>query len=86
MLRTKVKCQRSKLALLWYMQVYATQMNVQHSLIQKLMHYKFKLDHYITEASKNIYCIKSKGSVDCSPITRWSEKSCLGCKFKEAIL
>ena len=32
------------------------------------------------EATKNIYCMKSKGAVDHSPVTRWFKKFCLSCK------
>ena len=50
------------------------QMNVQHSLIQELMLYKFRLDHNIEEVSKNICYAKGKGTVDHSTVTRWFQK------------
>ena len=44
----------------------ATQMNVQHSFIQDLMLYMFKLDHNAMEAAKNIFCKKGEGAIDSS--------------------
>ena len=41
----------------------ATQMNVQHHLIQEFLLYKFKLGHDATEATKNICCMKSECTV-----------------------
>ena len=58
----------------------AAQMNVQHSLIQELMLYKFKLDHNIKKTIKNICCAKGKGVIDYSTVTRWVKKFCSGCK------
>ena len=40
----------------------ATQMNVPHSLIQKLMLYKFKLGQNTAETTKNICCAKCEGA------------------------
>ena len=54
----------------------ATQMNIQHSLIQEIMIYKFKLNHNATEATKNICCIKGEGSVDQATLTRGFKKFC----------
>ena len=52
----------------------ATQINVQHSLIQELMLYKFELDHNGAEVTKNIHCVKGKGAVDHSTLTRCLNK------------
>ena len=50
------------------------QMNGQHSLIQELMLYNFKLDHNTMKATKNICFAKSEGTVDHSTVTRWFKK------------
>ena len=52
----------------------APQMNVQHSLIQELLLYEFKLGHNTAEATKNIYCMNGEGIVDHSTVTRWLKK------------
>ena len=49
-------------------------MNMQHSLIQKLMLYEFKLGHNFIEASKHICYAKVKCAVDHSTVTRWLKK------------
>ena len=41
----------------------AAQMNMQYSLIQELMLYKFKLGHNAMEATKNICCMQDESSV-----------------------
>ena len=41
-----------------------SQINVQHSLIQKLQLNEFELGHNTAETTKNIYCVKSKGAVN----------------------
>ena len=42
----------------------ATLMNLQQSLIQELMYYKFKLGHNITEKNKNTFYMKGEIAVD----------------------
>ena len=56
------------------------QMNMQHSLIQEFMLYKFKLGHNSIETTKNITCVKGEGAVDHSIVTRWFKKFHLSCK------
>ena len=53
-----------------------TQMNVQCSLIQELILYKFEVGHNATEETKNISCGKIEVAVDHSTITRWFKKFC----------
>ena len=48
----------------------ATQMNEQHSLIQKLMIYKFKLGYNAADSTRNDCCVIGQGAVDHSTITR----------------
>ena len=48
----------------------ATSMNMQHILIQELIHYKFKLGNNTMEATKNIFHAKGEGIVDHSTVTR----------------
>ena len=48
----------------------ATQMNMQHSLIWKLMLYEFKLGYNTMEATKDICCVKDEGVVDHNTVTR----------------
>ena len=55
----------------------ATQMNMQCSLIQKLIVYKSELGHKAAEATKHISCTKCEGAVD----HRWFKKFCSGCKI-----
>ena len=52
-------------------------MNVRHSLIWQFMLYAFELGHNATEATKNICCTKSEGTVDHNTVTRWLKKNCL---------
>ena len=58
----------------------ATEMNVQHSLIWKLMIFLFKLYHNTIEARKNICYAQGKGAIDHSTVTILLKKFCLGCK------
>ena len=58
----------------------AAQMNVQHSLIRKLMLYEFEPGHNATEATKNICFAKGEGAVDHNTVTRWFKKFRSGCK------
>ena len=51
---------------------------MQHSLIQELGLYKFKLGHNAAESSKNICCVKDEGTIDYSTVTRWLKKFCSG--------
>ena len=51
----------------------ATQMNMECSLIQELMYYKFKQGYNPTEASKNI-CVKGEGTVNHITVTRGLKK------------
>ena len=44
---------------------------MQHSLIQELILYKFKLGYEAIKATKNIYCVKDKGTVNHSTVTKW---------------
>ena len=62
----------------WVLKV--AQINVQCSLIQELMFYEFRLDHSITEATKNICGAKGEGAVDYSTITRLFKKFQSCCK------
>ena len=63
----------------------ATQMNVQCSLIQKLVLYKFELGHNAAEATKKICHVKGESTVDHSTVTRWLKKLCLdGKNFNQA--
>ena len=48
--------------------------------MQKLLLYKFELNHNAKEAMKNISCMKGEGAVDKSTVKRWFKKFCLGCK------
>ena len=48
----------------------ATQVNVQHRIIQEHLLYKFELGYHATEVTKNIYCVKGEGAVHYSTITR----------------
>ena len=57
-----------------------TQMNMQHSIIQGLMLYEFKLGHNTAKATKNIHSVKAEVAVDHSTIVRWFKKFHLGCK------
>ena len=57
-----------------------TQMNVQGSLIQDIMLYKFKLEYNAKEATKNITCTKGEGAVDHSTETRRFKKFSSGCR------
>ena len=55
----------------------AIQMNVQHSLIWKLMLYEFKLGHNAMEISKkHLLCESWRHST----VTRWFKEFCSGCK------
>ena len=45
-------------------------MNMQSNLIWELMRYKFKLGHNAEEATQNICCVKSKGVINNSTVTR----------------
>ena len=54
----------------------ATQMNVQHNLICKLMHYDFELGHNALKATKNFCCMRSDGIINHSTFTRWVKKFC----------
>ena len=58
----------------------AVQIKMQCSLIQEAMHCEFNLDHNVTKATKNIYCVEDEGAVDHSTVTRWFKKFCSGCK------
>ena len=51
-------------------------MNIQCSLIQEIMLYKFELGHNAMETTKNIYCMKDENTVH----YRLFKKFCLGCK------
>ena len=48
----------------------AIQMNVQHSLIQKIILYKFELGHNTADVTKKNCCSNGEGSVDHCTITR----------------
>ena len=48
-----------------------TQMNMQYNLIWELMLYEIELGHNMTEATKNIYCMKGEGAIDHSTVIRW---------------
>ena len=58
----------------------ATQMNVQGSLIRKLIYYKFEVGHNTVGAIKSIYFAKGEGTVDHSTVTRWMKKFHSDCK------
>ena len=56
-------------------------MNRKCSLIWEVMFYEFKNDHNTArEATKNICCERSKGTIDYSTVTRCFKKFCSGCK------
>ena len=57
----------------------ATQMNVQHILIQELLLYKFKLGHSMQE-TKNICLVDGDGVVDFNTVTKWLKIFCSSCK------
>ena len=68
-------------ALLYFMyDLKIAQMNIQYTLIQELILYKFKIGHNALEATKNICCGKDEGTVDHSTVTRWYKKFCWGWK------
>ena len=52
----------------------ATQMNMQHSRIQELVCYEFKLSHNVLEATKTISCVKQESTIDHSTVTGWVKK------------
>ena len=54
-------------------------MNVQHSLIQELMHYKFKMGFNTVKATKDICYTKDEDRVDQSTVSRWFKKFCTDC-------
>ena len=58
----------------------ATEMNIQCSLIKELMLYEFKMGHNVTEATKNICCVKSEGTFDQNTVNRRFKNFCTGCK------
>ena len=53
-----------------------TQMNMQHSLIQKFIFYVFELNRNAMEADKNICDTKGDGAVDHTTGTRRFKKFC----------
>ena len=55
-------------------------MNVQGSLIQEIMLYKFELGCNALEATKNLCCVKCESTVDDITVTRWLKKFCLDFK------
>ena len=55
----------------------AAQMILQRSLIWKLIHNEFEMDHNTT---KNIYCEEGECAVDHSKVTRCFKRFGLGCK------
>ena len=55
-------------------------MNVQSSIIWELALYRFELGHNAAEVTKNILCMKVKGAVDYSIVTRLFKEFCLGYK------
>ena len=58
----------------------AAQMNVQNSLIQELIFYKFELGYNTMEATKDICFVKSEDEVDHRTVTKWSKNFHSGCK------
>ena len=57
----------------------ATQINVQHQLVQELMPCKLKLSHSATEVNKSICCLKGKCAVDLSTVSRRVKTFSLSC-------
>ena len=55
-------------------------MDVQRSLMLKLMLCEFELGHNTVEATKNVRCMKGEGAVDLTPVKRQIKKFCSGCK------
>ena len=55
-------------------------MNAQQSQIHELLLHEFKLCHNSMETIENICCVKSKGAVDPSLVSRWFKKFYSGCK------
>ena len=58
----------------------AAQMNMQSSLIQELLLYKFKLSYNTVKAIKNNCYTKGESTFDHNTRTRWFKKFCLGDK------
>ena len=54
----------------------AAQMNVQLSLIQKLLFYEFEMGHNVMEVTKNIFCEEYKSTIDHRIAARGIKKSC----------
>ena len=52
----------------------ATQINLQGSLIQKLMLYEFEQGHNAVEEIKNICCAKDEGTDNLSTVASWLNK------------
>ena len=52
----------------------SAQRNMQPSLIQEFMLYDFKVGHNADEATKNISCVKSEGTVNRKIVIRWFKK------------
>ena len=60
-------------------------MNMQGSLIRKLMLYEFKLGYKTAEETKNVYCATGKGTVDQTTVFKWFKKFRSGCKNLDRI-
>ena len=58
-------------------------MNVQCSLIRKLLLYKFEPAHKTIEATKNICWAKGEGAVDHSAVIKWFKKFRSCCKIRQ---
>jgi len=50
------------------------QINVQRSLIRKIMIYELEQNHNVLEATKSFCCAKGEGAVDHSTVNRWFKK------------
>ena len=57
----------------------ATQMNMQHSLIQEHA-LQIQTGHNVMEATKNVCCVKGEATVDHSTVTRLFKKLHSDCK------
>ena len=53
-----------------YNNLKGAQMNMQRSLIQEVMVYRFKVGYNATETTTNICCVKGEGKVDPSTVNK----------------
>ena len=58
----------------------AAQVNVQHSLIREIMHYKLRFSRNTAKVTKSICCAKGEATVGHRTTTRWRKKFFFGRK------